>query len=289
VLVAANALLGAGFGGSMTALNSYAPRLAPARPQSALTAMHAIVGLGTVLPPVALPRLFALGIWWTFPLALAAAIALVASLAALLPLDRLAAPAPAAGATRRATASSLWLFCAVAALYGLLEALFGDWGGVFLHEERMLEAAAAGLAVSFFWGAVTVGRVTVAVAAQRVSPRAIHIALPLAIAAALVVARGVSGPVDGALVLALGGLGCSSFLPLTIGAAAAANPSRSETAAGLSFAAYLAGNGIGGSGVGLVRDLVAVPIGAMYLVGAALAVTLAWLAAQSLSARRQLG
>jgi fucose permease len=273
----------------MTALNSYAPRLAPGRPQSALTAMHAIVGLGTVLPPVALPRLYALGVWWAFPIALAVAIAALAVVAATLPLDRLAAPALAPGPTTRATSSSLWLFCAVAALYGLLEALFGDWGGVFLHEERMLEAAAAGLAVSFFWGALTLGRVTVAVAAQRLSPRAIHIALPLGIAAALFVARGVSGPVGGTLALALGGLGCSSFLPLTIGAASAANPSRSETAAGLAFAAYLVGNGIGGSGVGVVRDLVAVPIGVMYLVGAALAVGLTLLAAQSLPARRQVG
>jgi MFS family permease len=287
VLLVSNAALGGGFGGGMTALNSYAPRVLPRHPQSALTALHATVGVGTILPPIVVPRLAAHGIWWSLPLALALTIAVVAIISTLLPLDRLAPPPMVTvGAASPASSSPLWRFCVVAAIYGILEALFGDWAPVFLHEERMLDGTTAGLALSLFWAAVTAGRVGVAIAARYVSPRAIHITLPIGIAAALLLAHGAAGATGAGLACALGGLGCSSFLPLTIGAAAAANPARSETAAGLTFAAYLAGNGAGGAGVGLVRDALSLSIGAIYLAGAAVAVALVMLAARSLAGNR---
>ena len=75
---------------------------------------------------------------------------------------------------------------AFALLYGICETLFGNWGTVYLHQQRALPDATANLALTVFWAAVTLGRLLVAVIAARVPPLVIFRALPVLIAIALV-------------------------------------------------------------------------------------------------------
>ena len=92
----------------------------------------------------------------------------------------------AAAAIARALPMRLWIWIAFALLYGICETLFGNWGTVYLHQQRSLPPATANLALAVFWAAVTVGRLLVAVISTRIPPLLIFRILPVLIAIALV-------------------------------------------------------------------------------------------------------
>jgi hypothetical protein len=266
-LLVAMAALGTGFGAALSAMNALAPRLFPRRAESAITALHATVGVGTAVPPLLLPAFG--GAWWLFPLVVAGLLALVIAAAASIRI----APAPVAdGAMSRPLGSRIG-FASAAALYGVCEALLGNWGPVFLHEERALSIASAGLALSLFWSSLTVGRVAVSLLGRRVPLRVTYLALPVGIALALGAACRV-GTSDGALVsFAAAGLGCSAFLPLSISFAGAES-------GGVMIAAFMTGSGAGSFGVGLLHDRGGVSIASLYGGASVLALGLAVVASR---------
>jgi fucose permease len=283
MVLAATGLLGLGFGATLTAINAFAAGFFPQRAGTAVTALHTLLGTGTALAPLLVALLTAGGHWWLLPVAVGAA-SLALALLALTQRLRIAAEddqaaALGAAAVARALPPRSWIWMGFALLYGICETLFGNWGTVYLHEQRGLPAGTANLALAVFWAAVTVGRLGVAVASAWVAPLAIFRVLPVAIGVALLAVAAAAGATSGVLAFALAGLACSACLPLSIGTAGSETPALVETISGWMVAAYMMGYGIGAFAVGPLREAGSLALSEVYLGASAIAaamVVLAW-------------
>jgi MFS transporter, FHS family, glucose/mannose:H+ symporter len=278
MVLAATGLLGLGFGATLTAINAFAAGFFPQRAGTAVTALHTLLGTGTALAPLIVALLTAGGHWWLLPVAVGVA-SLALALLALSQRLRIAAEDDQAAALVRALPPRSWVWMGFALLYGICETLFGNWGTVYLHEQRGLPAGTANLALAVFWAAVTVGRLGVAVVSAWVAPLAIFRLLPVAIGIALVAVAAAAGATSGVLAFALAGLACSACLPLSIGTAGSETPALVETISGWMVAAYMMGYGIGAFAVGPLREAGSLALSEVYFGASAIAavmVVLAW-------------
>jgi MFS family permease len=99
LLLAATAFLGAGFGLTVPVLNTFASDFHPGGVDSAVLALNALLGLGTVLAPVFVAIFVGLGVWWVLPVLAAALLAALLLASARLPLRTTPAVTPAPAAT----------------------------------------------------------------------------------------------------------------------------------------------------------------------------------------------
>ena len=67
ILLVATACMGAGFGFTVPALNTFAAAFFPQTVDKALLGLNALLGLGTALAPVFVALFVGLGIWWGLP------------------------------------------------------------------------------------------------------------------------------------------------------------------------------------------------------------------------------
>ncbi len=281
MLLAATGLLGIGFGATLTAINAFAAGFFPNRSETAVTALHTLLGTGTALAPLIVALLVKGGQWWLLPLAIALAAAVLIMLALTQEL-RIAAEDDAgaslgAWAVARTLPLRSWVWIAFALLYGICETLFGNWGTVYLHQQRSLPPATANLALAVFWASVTIGRLLVAVASTRIPPTAILRLLPVLITMALVCVAVASGPTIGVLAFAFAGLACSACLPLSIGTASSETPRFVETISGWMVAAYMIGYGIGAFAVGPLRQAGELQLSAVYFGATAIGAAMVFL------------
>lgn len=281
MILAATGLLGIGFGSTLTAINAYAASFFPNRSETAITALHTLLGTGTALAPLIVSLLSDGGRWWLLPLAITIAAVILAVVALTQPLIlATAAGASSLGAldVARMLPRRFWIWIAFALLYGICETLFGNWGTVYLHQQRALPDATANLALAVFWAAVTLGRLLVALLSTRISPLLIFRALPVLITVALVCVAWSSSAVFGVAAFALAGLACSACLPLSIGTASSETPRFVETASGWMVASYMIGYGIGAFAVGPLRQLADLQLSEVYFGAAVIAIVLILLA-----------
>ena len=279
MVLAATGLLGIGFGATLTAINAYATSFFPHRSEIAITALHTLLGTGTALAPLIVSLLTEGGGWWLLPTSIAAAVVALAGAALTQPLALPSAGgAGPAVAVARALPLRFWVWIAFALLYGICETLFGNWGTVYLHQQRAVADSTANLALAVFWAAVTLGRLLVAVIATRIPPLVIFRALPVLIAIALVCVGLSSSAALGVAAFALAGLACSACLPLSIGTASGETPRFVETVSGWMVASYMMGYGIGAFAVGPLRQLANLALSDVYLGATAIAALLVLLA-----------
>jgi len=246
-------LLGLGAGISAGPLNAYPQVLFPARSESAVVALHTIVGIGLAVTPVFAGAMIAHGTWLAVPLVLVAA-----NLVLLVVIEREDLPEPeprrrAAPSVRPVGDGALWLFIGVGALYGVTESVYGNWAVVFLNEERGLGVAAAGLALTAFWAALTAGRLAVAAVLLRVRAAPTLPALAALMAASCLLVPLAGSPRGAVLVFALGGLGCSAVFPLAVGLGGRRFPDDRAWVSSVLFAALVAGQAVGSLGPGLLH------------------------------------
>ncbi len=279
-LLAATTALGLGFGLALTALNALAAAYFPDRSDRALTALHALLGAGTALAPVLVAFVSGLGVWWTLPVAVAAALGGLVAVGSRLALDPSTGAAPAARERvgLGEAARILGLFALAAIVYGIVETIYANWAVIYLREDAGVTVREAGYALTAFWAMVTVGRVAVATFGAWLSPTRIYAALPVLMAVAFVWIATVDGAMGGIAAFGLAGLACSAFLPLTIGFAEACHRDVSEIVSGGMIAAYMAGFGIGSFGLGPLRDAAGIPLSTLYGASTALAVVLGGMA-----------
>jgi fucose permease len=283
MVLLATGLLGIGFGATLTAINAFAAGFFPRRGETAITALHTLLGTGTALAPLIVALLAKGGQWWLLPVALAVAalgLALLAFTQTLrIPAEDDQSSTLGAAAVARALPMRSWIWLAFALLYGICETLFGNWGTVYLHQQRSVSPADANLALAVFWAAVTIGRLLVAVLSIKIPPSVIFRALPALIVIALVCVAVASGATSGVLAFALAGLACSACLPLSIGTASEETPAFVETISGWMVAAYMMGYGIGAFAVGPVRQLGDLQLSAVYYGATMIAAAMVVLAA----------
>lgn len=260
VLLLATTCLGIGFGLTVPTVNRYAAAFFPAAVERAVLYLNALLGLGTALAPLFVALFVGLGFWWGLPVLVAVAVVVLLAVAVALPLQT-AEDAAASDRTGRERArlvlpSRFWVFAAFAVLYGIVETMSGNWSTLYMTNSLGASATRASVALTAFWGMVTVGRILFAAIEHRLKPSVTYRILPLVVVIAFViVARLPYGSVTaGVLAFGLAGLGCSALLPLTIGFGQEELTSISTFAAGGLIAAYQVGYGLAAFGVGPLEE-----------------------------------
>jgi len=280
MLLVATGALGLGFGLTLGSISTYAGAFMPDRRDVALTALNVLLGLGTALSPFLISLFTKIGEWWYVPLLAAAGLVALIVAAAAQPMNL---PTSAAAADQAAAAKAerakipvfFWVFAMALVIYGIGETMFGNWGTTLLVDKGVA-ATSAQNALAVFWAAVTLGRLAIAVLSTRVRSTYIYVALPWAIAVALLVAPLAKSAGAGIAVFAFGGLACSGFFPMTIGYGESTFPSIVELAAGWLIAAYQVGYGLAAFGAGALQRLVSLT--AVFRIAALAVVVMAFLA-----------
>lgn len=176
LLLVAAIFAGAGGGAIDAAINGFAAaRFSAGR----VAWLHASYGLGAVLGPILMTAVLTAGLSWRWGYAaLGAAIAVLGLAFARTrgwwetsPASAVEAPhASLRDSLRRPVlhGSALLFF-----VYTGVETIAGQWAFSLFTEGRGMAAPLAGVAVSLYWGGLTLGRIASGVAAHRVDPRCI--------------------------------------------------------------------------------------------------------------------
>jgi len=254
MIMTATAAFGFGFGFGGGPLNAFAALLFPRRQGSAVTALHMCAGAGLTVAPVYFAVLADGGAWMAGPTSLATVSAALLALAAItrFPVPEIQ-PDTAPAARHPGRTLFFWTCAGAALLYSVAEGTFSNWAILFLTEERGLDAARAAMALTCFWGALTIGRLLATVIAARVPPAAFLLILPLVMAATLFALPAIDGPVLAYAGFAIAGLSCSAFFPMLVAFTAGRSPEAISWIASMLTAAMMVGVGIGSYAVGALR------------------------------------
>jgi hypothetical protein len=160
------------------------------------------------------------------------------------------------GRRRQGSPPGSGIFAAFAVLYGICETMNGNWAQVDMTSELGASTTEAALALTAFWGMVTVGRIGFAFPTP-VDPGAVGVhVLPVPAQRGVRAHRAAplrrTGPRYPRL--RSGGLGCSALLPLTISFGQKDLIVMSAAVAGGVIAAYQLGYGIAAFGAGPLLD-----------------------------------
>ncbi|MFC4314690.1 MFS transporter [Steroidobacter flavus] len=262
--------IGLGIGLSSGPLNAYPVVLFPAVSNTALTALHTIVGVGMMLAPLYLST-FAQHDHWLLGVLVLSAVTLIVLLTALLAeFPPIATSEAVTGATavRPERDALFWICAAIAVIYSVAEGIFSNWAMLFIQEERGLDAATASLALTCFWGALTSGRLLASFLVIRLPPLAFLLALPPLMTAAfcLLPLTGSAAGLIGAFAFA--GLACSAYFPMLVAYAAGAFPQRVAWIASMMITAQMVGIGLGTYTIGLIKGTASIT--SLYYVATAL-------------------
>jgi MFS family permease len=275
-LLIATTCLGIGFGLTVPSLNTFVAGFFPTGVERAVLSLNALLGLGTVLAPVFVAIFVGLGAWSLLPLLVAALLAGLLLFSMRLPLQiATAAPEPSRGQAH--IPSRFWVFAAFAALYGIVETMNGNWATLYMANDVGAPASLASLALTAFWGMVTVGRVLFAAIEHAFPERRTYHVLPFvaAIALALIAVLPTGSIGLGILAFGLAGLGCSALLPLTIGFGQEELLAISASVAGFLIAFYQMGYGIAAFGVGPIERVTGLDLRQIYGLVAIVALAMA--------------
>jgi uncharacterized membrane protein/fucose permease len=253
-VILGTALLGLGFGLSAAPLNRYPILFFPKKPDSALAALHTLIGAGLALGPLLVGVLVEKGQWQSFPVGLVATalILSVLSFAIHLPSDETDIITNSETAIL-IQAPAFWCLFVTAVIYAICEGLFSNWAVIFLQEDKMLSPHNAGAALSSFWAALAVGRLLTSWLVSRLSATVVWLSFPILMAIAFSSLSTITSSGSSILVYSFAGLACSGFFPLTVGRAVSRFPQHAALVSSLMVAALMLGVGIGSFGLGSLR------------------------------------
>jgi fucose permease len=272
------ACLGLGFGVSGAPLNGLPPLFFPQRRDTALVALHTLLGLGLAIGPLVASPFIMAGRWAGFPLLLAALCMLLAVVTFFqrFPRDGEGQPTPASGQlvvcdpmplpamTPRTLLeehpvrmTAFWLFTAIAVLYAFAEGTFGNWAVLYLQDVKHLPETVAASALSVFWAAMVGGRLLTSVLVLKLAPRYIWLSLPGVMIVAFLLLPYADTSLRGIAGFALAGLACSAFFPLSIGLASQRFSRHVPWVSSMLIAALMVGVGLGSYVIGLLREAIA--------------------------------
>ena len=281
VLLVATTCMGLAFGFTVPTINTYASQFFPAMVDRAVLALNTLLGLGTALAPAIVSVFVGMGIWWGLPLGVAALTMGLILFTLPLPLLLAESQGERSDGAKAPMPAIFWLFAAVALVYGICETMNGNWSSIFMTSSLGASPAQASLALTFFWGMVTVGRLFFATADHWVPGRITFRILPFVIGGSFLMTSllGAHEPAGGIFCFALAGLGCSAMLPLIISFAQNRMPSIAPSVAGGMIAFYQIGYGIAAFGVGPMEKQFNLPLsrifgGSILFAGALILLTL---------------
>lgn len=245
LMLAESLLLGLGFGWTLAAINHYSAHFFSQSATAAVTLLNALIGGATALSPLLLKAFQTGGNWSPWPMTLA--------------IGFIIAGLPRLPDTEDETRSDFWPrgllpYVLVVLIYAICEGSFGSWASVYLSVDKHLGNHAGTLALSAFWGSMTLFRSVLAPLPERWIPRRdLLLASAGGIAACFVALPWLSG--SGMLVgmFALAGAACSIYYPFAMSLSLAGFPRQQTRVAGLVVAALMVGEGLGSYGLGLIQ------------------------------------
>lgn len=256
VVILGTSLLGLGFGLSAAPLNRYPILLFPNKPDSALSALHTLIGTGLAFGPFVVGLLVERGQWPLFPggLAVTALSLLLLSFTIRLPQEDIEIPNKGETAKLLRT-PAFWFLFVVATVYAVCEGLFSNWAVIFLQEDKHLSPQNAGVALSSFWAALALGRLLTAWIVSRISATVVWLSFPFLIMVSFLCLPNIETAISGIVIYGFAGLSCSGFFPLTVGRAATRFPQNAVLVSSLMVAALMLGVGLGSFVLGSLRTL----------------------------------
>jgi MFS family permease len=253
LLLAATGSLGIGFGFTVPALNTFTAAFFPRKVDTAILTLNALLGLGTALAPIFASLFVGLGFWWGLPVLMSGLTLALLLFSFRLPLhDPPIASEASPGPSAAPIPARFWVYAAFALLYGICETMNANWATVYLSGRLQASTTLASLALTFFWVAVTGGRVLFAAIEKWMPQRLTYRALPFLITAAFLLTALVpkAHPALALLSFGLAGLGCSALLPLVISFSQEELTTMAASVAGGLIGFYQMGYGLAAFGVG---------------------------------------
>jgi len=254
LIMLATAFFGFGFGFGGGPVNGLAAMAFPKHSNSALTALHVTAGLGLTLGPLIFSKAIGAGNWTSVPYSLAV-VSLFVFIVTL--MTKLPEQPPATEETNANIPSKslyFWLIMVVAVFYALAEGTFSNWAVLYVQESKALSPQTAGLSLSAFWGALTLGRLITSILLVKIKPINIWLLLPPLMAAALFILPQTAGATQVILAFAFAGLACSSFFPLMVAVTSEPFPHAISYIGSMLTAALMFGVGIGSYVIGKYRS-----------------------------------
>jgi fucose permease len=272
LVLVATALFGLAFGLSAAPLNTYPQLIFPAKGETALVALHTVLGTGLAAGPFIVGWLLNLG-WWSFyPISLVGVSILVVLFLPFCHLPDYAASLKNIDVKQTKNLKKslnnwiLWTFIIIVVMYAFAEGTFSNWAVVYLNENRGIPLTIASLALSAFWAMIAIGRLLVSVLLLKVSSQSIWMFLPVLMIAAFFMLPFATNGVAGILLFSLAGLACSAFFPLSVDLVTKQFPVHAALVSSIMMAALMTGVGIGSYTIGSLRSLL--PMENLYQISA---------------------
>lgn len=264
--------LGLGFGLLVPTLNEMLSLLYPAKVNSMLLILNALLGIGTALAPVLILFFLFIGFWWGLPLCLCILFSSMLIFCTMWKFPEKQLSLKNRGKIPR----RFYLFAAFALLYGIIETLNGNWISIYMEKHMGAPMRAQLFALTAFWAMVTLGRLFFALIKQE---RAFAITPFIAAVVFIIVALLPSGSYDLAIVaFGVMGFSCSLLLPLIISFGVNQLKGISSSVPGLILSCYLMGYGIAAFGVGPLEEKTGIALPSIYIIGAGISFVLGLLA-----------
>jgi len=288
VVVACGLLAGLGAGAIDSGINAYAAAHFSA---GRVAWLHAGWGIGATLGPLLMTTVFYAGLEWRWGYAVLAIIIFVLGVGFQRTRgrwdddDATAPVAPSAAALHRSLGHpGVRANVALFFLYTGLEATPGQWAYTLFTEGRGVAPSPAGIAVSVYWGSLTLGRFLSGAVTHRCPPAAVlRLCLAGLPVAALLVAVAQDG-LFGLVALALLGLLCAPVFPLLI----AGTPRRvGVTHADNSVGFQVGAATLGGAALPSITGVLARHLGVEAIAGVLVSVALGVLVLHELVLRRE--
>lgn len=247
LLLAETLLLGVGFGWTLSAINHYSAYFFSHSASASITLLNAVIGGATALSPFVLSELHThLGLTvWPLLLAIGFAIAML----------------PRLPETRDDTRADFWVrglmpFVLVVLCYAICEGSFSSWSSAYLSVDKQFGDRAGMLALSAFWGSMTLFRVLLAPLPESwISRRTLLFLSSIGIAACFASLPWLSGLAALVGMFALAGAACSIYYPFVMSLGLARFPQQKTQVAGLIVAALMVGEGLGSYGLGPLQRI----------------------------------
>ena len=261
LVLLATALFGLAFGLSAAPLNTYPQLIFPAKGETALVALHTVLGTGLAAGPFIVGWLSNHGWWFIYPISLVGVSILVVLFLPFCHLPDYVASLKNIDVKHTKNLKTplynwiLWVFLIIVVMYAFAEGTFSNWAVVYLNENRGIPLTTASLALSAFWAMIAIGRLLVSVLLIKVSSQSIWLFLPVLMIAAFFMMPFATNGLAGILLFSLAGLACSAFFPLSVDLVTKQFPVHAALVSSIMMAALMTGVGIGSYTIGSLRSL----------------------------------
>ncbi len=279
ILMTCNIFLGAGFGLLVGVLNLMTVEIFSENRDGVLTGLHASLGVGAALSPLFVNFFFEHNLWiWSVWVCLSYSIVIFLASLILRPAQMVIQGRPSPFSEDKPASlpmpAGAKLFLITIVVYGIAEAILGNWTTIYLSEERGFSVRTASAALSMFWLSLTAGRILASFLTIKIDARILYRISPALIAAslfAIITARAESHIVP---LYILAGLGCSYFFPISISLATQYFEAWREKISTLSVAALMLGVGIGSSFIGFLKNSMVIGLNQAFMIAALCAVVI---------------